>query len=178
MLERDDAVLVVIDVQDKLTRAMVEREALLDNVGKLVRGADVLGLPVILTEQYPEGLGPTLPEVAELIDARPIPKRAFSCSGEPAFVEALEAAGRRQVLLCGIEAHVCVYQTARDLAESGYQAHVVIDAVSSRTASNRRAGIQKAMDVGAERTTVEMALFEMLGAAEGDAFKRIISIVK
>jgi nicotinamidase-related amidase len=178
MLKADDAVLAVIDIQGKLAEQMAEKEELFRNVRKLVRGARVLGIPVVPTEQYPEGLGPTRPQIAEAVGVEPIAKRAFSCCGEPAFVAALDALGRAQVLLCGIEAHVCVYQTARDLVASGREAHVVQDAVSSRTVANRCAGILKAKDAGAELTTVETALFEMLGTAEGEAFKQIIKIVK
>jgi nicotinamidase-related amidase len=178
MLDKDNAALVVIDVQGKLAEAMDGKEDLFENVKRLVRGAKVLGLPVILTEQYPKGLGPTRPDIAELIDSEPIAKTAFSCCGEPAFVEALEATGRRQVLLCGIETHVCVYQTAAGLIDMGYGTHVVLDAVSSRTARNRRLGIEKMKDCGAQITGVEMALFEMLKVAGGDEFKQMIQIVK
>ena len=178
MLKADEAVVVVIDVQGKLSDLMVEKEMLFENVGKLVRGARALGVPMLLTEQYPEGLGPTRPELTELIEAEPIAKRAFNCCGEPRFVSALEGLGRRQVVLCGMEAHVCVYQTARDLVGLVYEVEVVLDAVSSRTERNRRAGLLKAKDCGAGLTTVEMALFEMLGVAEGAAFKEIIGIVK
>jgi nicotinamidase-related amidase len=178
MLSSDTAVLVVIDIQGRLAETVDAREETFENVKKLIRSANVLGLPVLLTEQYPEGLGPTRPDIRELIDAEPIAKTAFSAWGEPAFVQALEATARRQVLLCGIETHVCVYQTAVDLAAARYDVHVVADAVTSRTARNRRLGINKMKGRGAEVTGVEMALFEMLRVARGDAFKHIIRIVK
>jgi len=178
VLTRGNGILVVVDVQVKLARLMHESEALLDNLSRLVRGATVLGVPVVATEQNPAGLGPTVEEVAPLLPAGPIPKMAFSCCGEPAFTEALEATGRRQALLAGIETHVCVYQTARDLLARGYGVHVVADAVSSRSARNREVGLEKMRAAGAEVTSVETALFEMLEVAEGPAFKQILEIVK
>jgi len=178
MLTCDKAVLVVVDVQGKLARLMHEAEALFDRVARLVRGAAVLEVPVIVTEQNPAGLGPTVEEIRPLLPAAAIAKTAFSCCGEPAFVRALEAAGRRQVLLAGIETHVCVYQTARDLLESGYEVHVVADAVSSRSVRNRDIGLTKMQAAGAEVTSVETALFEMLAVAEGPRFKAILKIVK
>jgi hypothetical protein len=178
MLTRDDAVLMVVDVQGKLARLMHEAEALFDNLPRLVRGAAVLDVPVVATEQNPAGLGPTVEEVRPHLPTEPIPKMAFSCCGEPAVVEALEATGRRQVLLCGIETHICVYQTARDLLGRGYGVHVVADAVSSRTPRNREVGLAKMQAAGAEVTSVETALFEMLEVAEGPAFKAILKVVK
>ncbi|MEN8234937.1 MAG: hydrolase [Actinomycetota bacterium] len=178
MLTSDDAVLVVVDVQGKLARLMHEAPALHDALSQLVRGARVLDIPVIATEQNPVGLGRTIDEIASLLPNPAIPKMAFSCCGEPAFVETLTATGRAQVLLAGIETHVCVYQTARDLLAGGREVHVVADAVSSRTAANREIGLAKMRVAGAEMTSVETALFEMLTVAEGPQFKQILEIVK
>ncbi|MFO8013166.1 MAG: hydrolase [Phycisphaerae bacterium] len=178
MLTRDEAVLMVVDVQGKLARLMHEADALFDNLSRLVRGATVLEVPVLATEQNPKGLGPTVEEVRPHLPSEPIPKMAFSCCGEPAVVEALEATGRRQVLLAGIETHICVYQTARDLLARGREVHVVADAVSSRSPRNRDVGLAKMRAAGAEVTSVETALFEMLEVAEGPAFKQILTIVK
>ena len=180
MLTSADAVLVVVDVQGKLAQLMQDREALFAGLSKLLRGARALGLPVIWVEQNPAGLGPTVPEVAAEMPPglAPIPKRSFSCCGELRFTAALTACARRQVLLCGIESHVCIYQTARDLAAAGYEVYVVADAVSSRTALNREMGLDCSQKAGARATTVEMGLFEMLGTAEGEAFKRVVGIVR
>jgi nicotinamidase-related amidase len=178
VLTSDETVLVVVDVQGRLARLMHEAQALFDSLARLVKGARVLGIPVITTEQNPTGLGPTVDEIAPLLPDPVIPKMAFSCCGEPAFVDAVKATGRRQVLLAGIETHVCVYQTARDLLAGGWEVHVVSDAVSSRTAANRAVGLTKMQSAGAEVTSVEAALFEMLQAAEGPAFKQILEIVK
>jgi nicotinamidase-related amidase len=179
MLTTDKAVLVVIDMQGKLAQSMCCREALFENVQKIIKGSQVLGLPLLLTEQNPKGLGPTIPEIADLVPGvRRIPKLSFSCCGDESFSKELSGLQRRQVLLSGIEAHVCLYQTTVDLVGSGYEVHVLADAVSSRTAENKAIGLQKMRDAGASITSVETALFELLRAAEGPAFKQIIGIVK
>jgi len=178
MLNPQDAVLVIIDIQGKLATLMHEREELFKNASRMIRGARALEIPIILTEQNPEGLGPTVPEIAELMEGKAIGKFAFSCCGEEKFMQALRDTGRRQVLLAGIETHVCVYQTAADLLAAGYEVHVVSDAVSSRTFANKHLGLMKMKDLGACVTGMEMALFEMLKVARGDKFKQIIKIVK
>ena len=178
MLNADNAVAVVIDVQAKLLPAIHEAEAVVEAAGKVVRGAEALEIPVLWTEQNPDGLGATVEELAELLSGEPITKGSFSCCGEERFTEELAALGRKQVLLTGIETHVCVYQTALDLMAAGYEVHVVADAVGSRTPRNRRIAIHKMADAGAQITTAEMALFEMLGSAEHPAFKQVLKIVK
>ncbi len=180
MLKVATAALVFVDVQGKLAQLMHEREALFANLVKLVKAAGALELPVVWMEQNPEKLGPTISEVAEVMPegASPIPKLSFGCCGEARFNEALEKTARKQVLICGIETHICVYQTALGLMERGYEVHVVADGVSSRVALNREVGLKRMAEAGARLTTVEMALFEMLGAAEGEKFKQVIRIVK
>ncbi len=179
MLTTDKAVLVVIDMQGKLAQSMHCRELLFENVQKIIKGAQVLGLRLLLTEQNPKGLGPTIPEIADLVPGvRRIPKLSFSCCGDELFSKELSALQRCQVLLSGIEAHVCLYQTTVDLVATGYEVHVLADAVSSRTAENKAIGLQKMKDAGASITSVETALFELLRVAEGPMFKQIIGIVK
>ncbi|MDY7010272.1 MAG: hydrolase [Planctomycetota bacterium] len=178
MLEIDNTVLVVIDVQGKLAQSMHEKADLFENVAKLIKAVGILEIPIIWTEQYPEGLGPTIPQISELMTGEPIAKVAFSCCGERRFTEEMERLNRRQVLLCGIETHVCVYQTAVDLLESGHEVHVAADAVSSRTAANKDIGLAKMKDAGAAVTSVETALFELLKVAKGEKFKAVINIVK
>ncbi|MDD5093242.1 MAG: hydrolase [Dehalococcoidia bacterium] len=180
MLEQEKAVLVIIDVQTKLLAAMHEKEALIENLKKLIRGAKAFGLPIIQLEQNPNGLGPTVPEIAELLAdvVKPIPKFSFSCCGNEEFMAALKATGRRQVMLTGIEAHVCVHQTAADLARLGYEVHVVADAVSSRKPAEKQIALERIEIHGCFPTCVEMALFEILKAAKGDIFKEISRIVK
>jgi nicotinamidase-related amidase len=179
MLIRDDALLLVVDVQERLLPHIHEHEEMLKNTSVLVRGAQVLGLPVTVTEQYRKGLGPTAPLLSGLFEPfEPLEKSAFSCLGDAGIEKALAASGRRQVLLCGIEAHVCVYQTARDLIAAGYTVHLAADCVSSRSPRNRRIAVRRMETMGARLTTAEMALFEMLVVSGTDEFKAISKIVK
>ena len=179
MLKLDDTALVVIDVQGKLAQLMHNSTELFKNLRLMIQGAQVLGIPILLTEQYPKGLGPTVPEVSELLPAiPPIAKNAFSCCGERAFMLALERLGRHQILLTGIETHVCVHQTALDLHDAGYEVQVIADAVSSRTAENRHIGLEKMRDAGVVITSTETALFELMKLAEGPQFKQISQLVK
>lgn len=179
MLTLENTALIVVDVQDKLARVMYEKEMLFENLQKLIKGVQILGIPIILTEQNPGGLGPTIPEVAHLLsDLQPIPKLSFSCCGDGRFLRELEALNRQQVLIAGIEVHVCVYQTAVDLLRLGYEVQVVADAVSSRTAENREIGLERVRSEGASLTSTETALFELLKVAEGAKFKEILNIVK
>ena len=173
-LDRDRAALVVIDVQEAFRPAVLDFEQTAANVAKLVEGARIVGIPVIATEQYPKGLGKTVPEVAEALADEPIEKSCFPASRAAGF----DLGGRDQALLCGIESHVCVNQTAHDLLERGVEVHVAEDAVSSRTAANRELGVHKMVASGAIVTSVETALFELLGAAGSDEFKQVQALVK
>lgn len=179
MLRVADTVLVAVDVQEKLARAMPARDELVSKVRQLLEGARALGIPVIVTEQNPKGLGPTLPELAAVVpDARPVVKTSFSCCGCEPFLEGLRGSGRRDVVIAGIETHVCVYQTTLDLLADGYRVEVVADACASRTAENKRIGLDRCRRAGAGITSVEILLFELLRAAEGPLFKDILRIVK
>jgi len=179
LLSVEDAVLMVIDMQGNLYESMQDKELLLENVQKLIRGMQVFGIPVIVTEQIPEKLGATIGPVAALLtDAPRIPKSDFSCCGDEKIMQALKAVERRQVLLSGIETHVCVYQTAVDLLGFGYDVHLVADAVSSRTALNREIGIRKMRDEGVHLASTEMVLFELIRTADDPKFKEIFKIVK
>jgi len=179
MLNIDNTALVIVDVQGKLATLMYQKEELFDNLVKIIKGAQALSLPIIWNEQIPDKLGPTIPEIAEILRGmEPLAKTTFSCCGNKGFQARLENANRRQVLLVGIETHVCVYQTAIDLLQEGFEVYLVADAVSSRTQENKQIGIQAIKDAGAKITSVEMALFEMLKEARGDKFKQVIKIVK
>jgi nicotinamidase-related amidase len=178
-LTTDNTVVVAIDFQERLFPVMYEKEKLLKNVLKLVKGSQTLNVPIILTEQYPKGLGPTLPEIKELLpDVTPIEKTCFSCCDDGDFTRALETTKRKQVLICGIEAHICVYQTAMALLRAGYEVQVVADCVSSRDPENKMVSLFKMGSGGAGPTTVETALFELLKVGRGDTFKEISNIVK
>lgn len=179
MLDRGNTALVLIDIQGKLATLMHDREQLYASLQILVQGARALELPIVWLEQYPKRLGPTIPEVADLLpDLEPLPKVCFSACGLEAFRSRLRDTGRRQLLLAGIETHICVYQTGRDLLAGGYYLEVVADAVSSRTADNRRLGLERLAAAGAQITSVEMCLFELLREASGPAFKEIARLVK
>jgi nicotinamidase-related amidase len=179
MITRADAVLVIIDIQGNLAQAMFDKENLFSNTVKLIKGFNVLNLPVIITEQIPQKLGPTLPQIAAELDGiKPIAKESFSCWEENNFKEQLEALRRKDVVLLGIETHVCVYQTAVDLISGGYNVHLVADAVSSRTPENRQIGIEAMKRAGAKITSTEMVLFEMLRTAADPQAKEFFKIVK
>ena len=179
MLKSQDSVLIIVDVQGKLAHRMHRKEVLFEQLQKLIQGAQVLSVPILWVEQNPEGLGPTIPEIADLLsDVEPIPKLSFSCRGCDGFMQALRFLNRGQILIAGIETHVCVYQTAMDLLSSGYEVQIVADAVSSRTEENRKIGLNRIKDAGGALTSTEMALFEMLKVAEGAQFKEILNIVK
>ena len=178
MLNVDDTVLVVVDIQGKLAQLMHDKQRLFDNVARLIQGAGVLTIPVVCTEQNPDGLGPTIEQLAGLIRTDPISKFSFSCCDEPRFIRELETLGRKGILLTGIETHICVYQTAVGLLGRGYDVHIVADAVSSRTADNRQIGLDAMAAAGAKATSAEMALFELLGVAKGAKFKQILKLVK
>ena len=178
-LDAANTVLLLIDFQERLFPVMHDKEKLLQNVVKLTKGARVLEIPVILTEQYPKGLGPTIPEIKELIpEVKPVEKVCFSCTDEPAFNQALKSLKRKQVLIAGIESHICVYQTAMALAQEGYEVQVVADGCASRDTENKLVAFTRFRLAGIPPTTTEMALFELLKVAQGDKFKQRSGIVK
>jgi nicotinamidase-related amidase len=175
VLERDRARLVVVDVQEAFRPAVVDFDEVVANARRLVEGARVLGVPITVTEQYPKGLGNTVPELAEALDGvEPIEKVCFSAVRADGF----DTERRDQAIVCGIESHVCVSQTAHDLLEQGVEVHVARDAVSSRTEENREVGLHKMETAGAIVTSVETALFELVGAAGSDEFKQVQRLVK
>lgn len=179
MLLAPHTVLVVVDVQGKLADIVHESDLVIRNVRTLIEGARLLEIPVVVTEQYPKGLGPTIPAVAELLEGAFLTeKHTFSCCGNHDFNTHMMTLHRQDVLLCGIETHVCVYQTARDLIDDGYTVHVVTDAVSSRTPANRQLGIDRMLAMGAIATGTEMALFELLRESGTDVFKAISKLVR
>jgi len=174
-LDPDRAALVVIDVQEGFRAAIPGFDRLAAAAATLIRGAAELEVPVLVTEQYPKGLGATVPEIAGHLPegAEPLAKTVFSA----AAAEGFDLGGREQALVCGIEAHVCVNQTILDLLARGIEVHVVRDAVGSRTEANRELGIARAERAGAWPTSVETALFELLGGAGTDRFKRVQKLI-
>ena len=180
LLRRDETGLVVVDVQEGFRLVIDRFDEMARNVAILVEGFDLLERPVLVSEQYPKGLGATVPEVAERLPAGSalIEKLRFSACGVGAFDEALEAAGCSRWVVCGIEAHVCVNQTVLDLLARRYEVHVAGDAVSSRSPANRALGLEKMASAGARATSAEMALFEMLEEAGTPEFKAISKLVR
>ena len=179
MFKIETVALIVVDIQGNLAHLMHMKEILFKNVQKLIKGIQILGVPILWLEQNPRGLGPTIPEIADLLsNIQPISKMSFSGCRNDRFMQALEALNRKQVLIAGIEAHVCVYQTAVDLVDLGYEVQVVTDAVSSRNVEDKEIGLQKMRCAGVSLTSVETALFELLKVAEGEQFREIIKIVK
>ncbi|MBK7702817.1 MAG: hydrolase [bacterium] len=178
-LEKHRTALVVVDVQEQFRPLIHEMGLVLANCSRLIRFCDQLDVPVLVTEHYPRGLGGTVEELAALPRRyEPIEKISFSCAADHNFNSRLKSLHRDQIVLCGIEAHVCVYQTARDLLEAGYQVAVAADAVSSRQVSNRNLGLAYLRDIGAQVMTAEMVMFEILKAARTEDFQAVAAILK
>ncbi len=176
---RARAGLVVVDVQERLLPAMADRERLSIELERLARGAVLLKLPVWVTEQYSKGLGATVPPMREAVGAaETFEKLTFSASGAPGLMASLAARSVTEVILCGIEAHVCVAQSCLDLLDAGLRVFVVVDAVGSRTAANREVGIDRMREAGALLVSTEMILFELMEAAGGPEFKELQRLVK
>lgn len=188
-INKEDAVLVGIDFQERLMPAMKNSDELEQAVIKLVKGCRIMEVPVIMTQQYTKGLGPTTAPIATALTEslgeslpevtfEPIEKTSFSAMKEPAFVEALEKTGRKTVIIGGIEAHICVQQTVIDLLENGYSVFVVNDCVSSRSNTDKKYSQRRMGESGAMGTTYESVLFELCGGAKEAGFKQISNLVK
>lgn len=176
---KEKAIAVVIDIQERLFPAIHENEKLSRNVPLLIEGLKVLDVPLIVTEQYVKGLGPTIPEVAASIQGiERIEKSSFSCCDEPRFMMDVASSGRDQVIIAGIESHVCVLQTVIDLQHAGYHAVVVEDCISSRKLSDKMMALERMRREGAVITTYEAILFELLRHSGGETFKAISRLVK
>lgn len=188
LIPREDVVLVVVDIQEKLFPAIADKDSVLETGVKVIDFCRRLDIPILVTEQYPQGLGPTLPQVVDVLgDAyRPIPKTAFSCLGEPAFVEALRALERNWLVVIGIETHVCVSQTALtalnffidDATNLDFGVAVIDDAVGARTAAYHRTGLERMRDEGAIITCADAFYYETLVAAKTDDHKKVFDLLK
>ncbi|NLX90862.1 MAG: hydrolase [Firmicutes bacterium] len=178
-IHKEDAILVLIDFQERLMPAMENNEELVATVIKLIKGCNIMEIPKLVTQQYTKGLGPTIPGIHEALGKyRPIEKTSFSAMGEPAFAEALEKTGRKTVVLAGVESHVCVQQTALDLLEKGYHVFLAADCVSSRQNSDKKYALKRMAQAGAFLTTCEAVLFELCGDSRRPGFKEISALVK
>ena len=180
ILDGSKTALVVVDVQEAFRHAIGDFALAASNVSRAVRAFSVLGIPVLVTEQYPKGLGHTAEEVALAFpgDVRVFEKTAFSALGSAELIESLETGGFRQIVLCGFETHVCVNQTAHDLIDGGYQVHLLTDCVASRFEHDKLAGVEKMLRDGVVPSSVEMALFEIMRDSKHPSFKEIQSLIK
>ena len=179
-LNLNEAVLVVVDVQERFMPVLFEPQRLVSACQLLIGGAKILGLPVLVTEQLPEKLGPTVTELREVLgsDYRPIVKAEFSAFANESFRRTFAATGRTQLVLCGIEAHVCIRQTTLDALDLGYDVFLVEDAISSRYEFLYRSGVQSCVEAGAKRTNAEAVLFELMATAEHPQFREVQNLVK
>lgn len=177
LMSADDTILLVIDMQEKLVRLVADHARIVWNVKRLVDGAKILQMPVIGAEQYPQGLGPTVAELADRLG--PVPgKLSFSCAGCDESLAQLQAASRPKVLVAGIETHVCVLQSALDLLSQGYRVYVAVDATGSRHEIDRATALRRLEANGASLVTTEMALFEWCRVAGSPQFKQLSAMVR
>ncbi len=178
-LHKKDAVLVIVDVQQRLASAMKHRGRVAGNILHLIEAAKQLDFPALVTEQYPKGLGPTIEEIRGALPAyKPLEKITFDCCGDAAFVDEVGATKRRKIILTGMETHVCVLQTCLSLLHKGYTVHVVQDAVCSRTRENYHTGLQMMRDGGAVITCTETVLFQLMEKAGTPEFKALSQRIK
>ncbi|HUS53106.1 MAG TPA: hydrolase [Thermohalobaculum sp.] len=181
LIHTEDSCLIVIDMQERLVPAMQAPARTIRNARVLMTAAQELAVPVLLTEQYPAGLGPTVPELANAAasaNAIILPKMHFSCMEDPGFAAAFKATGRKQAVVAGMEAHICVLQTAVSLMDQDYEVFVVTDATSSRTLESEKACLDRLQACGAGIVTTEMVVFEWLGRAGTPAFKALLPLIK
>ena len=179
LLTRNDTAFVVIDLQEKLVPAMSDRETLEDKSVRLIKGMKVLGIPTIVTQQYTKGLGETIPSVAEALgDFRHVEKNTFGCMANEEFASRIKESGKKNIVVCGIEAHICVQQTVLQLIEEGYNVYLVADCVASRNENDKPWSITRMGEAGAIITTYEAVLYEILRDSKADGFKDISAIVK
>ncbi len=175
----DHSLLLIIDVQGKLAQIMYERDKVYKNLTSFIKAAKILNIPIIYTEQAPEKIGPTVSEIAQhLTNLTPIKKKSFSCCGSTEFLHELTKFNRQQIIVAGIETHVCVYQTVIDLMERKFKVQLVADAVSSRTQENKVIALERIKSAGIPLTSTEMIICELLKTAEHKNFKDIMGLIK
>lgn len=179
LLTKDNSILLIVDIQERLAVVMKEKEKVAANSLHLIEAAKLLQMPVVFTEQYPKGLGPTISEIKEaLLNCQPIEKITFSCCGEPSFLKTLSFTGKKKIILIGMETHICVLQTCLGLLKEGYDVHVVNDAVCSRCKDNFKTGIEFMREAGAVITCTETVLFQLLERAGTEEFNIISKRIK
>lgn len=179
LLDKENTGVVIVDVQEKLMQVMGRKETVIDSIIKLLHLAGLFDLPVILTEQHPKWLGPTLAKVKEFLPAyEPIHKLHFNCCDVDTFINRLDSEGLRNIIVTGVETHVCIFQTCFTLLEKGYRVHVPQDAVDSRTNENWGVGLELMKEAGAVITSTETVIFQILKRAGTKEFKEMLKIIK
>lgn len=179
IIRRDQSLLLIVDIQEKLAPAILNADQAIANAVKLIQAAKHLAVPMLASEQYPKGLGLTVPSLRNVLSTEMIVEKShFSCFAEPGFSEKLRAQGRHQIVICGMEAHVCVLQTALDIQSAGYSAVVVADAVSSRRIESYELAIARMRTAGVGIVSTEMVLFEWLGQAGTAEFKALLPLIR
>jgi nicotinamidase-related amidase len=178
-LDRTSTCLLIVDIQDRLLPQIFEKERLVREAARLIQGVTVLQVPIFVTEQYRKGLGLTVPEIASLVkEFSPIEKETFSACGADGLVQNLKSHNIRDVLLCGMESHICILNTCLDLLTDGFNVFVIADAISARNPENTRLALERMRNAGAVIASTEMVLFELLGRAATNEFKEILKLVK
>jgi len=179
ILSIQNSVLIVVDIQERIISKISDQHTVVSNTVTLIKSAGILNVPIIITEQYPRGVGQTIHVIKDLIVPwQPIEKICFSCFGNDNFLKKLKKLKRDNIILCGIESHVCITQTALDGLKSGYSVFFVKDAISSRTENNRETGFERMAQAGAIPVSTEMAMFELLKEAGTAKFKQMVSLIK
>ncbi len=179
MLNKENAGLIIVDIQGKLARSVSNSDSLIENCQKLIQGVKVLGLPIVWLEQNPEKLGETVEEIRVLLgNQQPITKFSFDGCEEPSFTRALQSLGKNSWLICGIEAHICVYQTATSLKNLGYEIHLVSDCISSREPTNKELAIKRLAQGRVTITGLEMCLYELVKNCRAPEFKAILNLIR
>jgi len=179
LIKQKDSALVIIDIQERLARVMKNRDAIIQNSKILIKVAHRLEVPILTSLQYPKGLGPLVNDLAcELVSDAQIEKIHFNCCDEPSFMDRLRSLNKRQIILVGMECHVCVLQTAITLIENDFEVHVVRDAVTSRTKEHWKNGLSRMQHCGADITNTESTIFELLGKAGTPEFKELSILIR
>ena len=179
ILNRGRTALLIVDVQERIHAVMLHKELIVDNISRLIKACKILNVPIFITEQYPRGLGTTVPAISDaLADLNPVQKLTFSCCGATELMGQLKAQSIQQIIVTGIESHVCVQQTALDLIAQDFQVHIPKDAVSSRKELDYLTALERMSKAGVVVTTLETALFELLEKAGTDEFKEVMKLIK
>lgn len=175
-LQKEKSILIVIDIQEKLMPVIDNKEDIFNQVNKLIKGAELLELPIIYTEQYPKGLGNICEEIKMTVNNVVVEKNFFSCALSNQFMQLLK--GKTQFILCGVESHICILKTALDMIDKGFEVHIVADAVSSRMPTNKLLALERMKQSGAFIESVEMVLFQLLDDSGNEIFKQISKLIK